>query len=142
MAAFDWEDEAENGETSIAFKQRLLEEEDPRYHLIDITHYIRKQLSEVRKRLEAQTKGTRTKGDARHDQPTSDDRATRAFKDRAEDKPIESDQEVLDDAARQALVKDLEKKQYEPDVAEGLAQPRQARERGKTSWRDRVGKTG
>src|SRR3546814_18677773 len=92
MAAFDWEDEAEDGETSIAFKQRLLEEEDPRYHLIDITHYIRKQLSEVRKRLEAQTKGTRTKGDARHDQPTSDDRDTRAFKDRAEDKPIESDQ--------------------------------------------------
>src|SRR3546814_12760769 len=90
---------------------------------------MRKQLSEVRKRLETQTKGTRTKGDARHDQPTSDDRATRAFKDRAEDKPIESDQEVLDDAAKQALVKDLEKKQYEPDVAEGIAQTAQARAR-------------
>src|SRR3546814_3461090 len=30
MAAFDWEDEAEDGETSIAFKQRLLEEEEDR----------------------------------------------------------------------------------------------------------------
>lgn len=129
MAAFDWEDEAEDGETSIAFKQRLLEEDDPRYHLIDITHYIRKQLSEVRKRLEAQTKGTRTKGDPRHDQPTSDDRATRAFKDRAEDKPIDSDQQVLDDDAKKALVKDLEKKQYEPEVAEGIAQTAQDRDR-------------
>src|SRR3546814_6336456 len=120
MAAFDWEDEAEDGETSIAFKQRLLEEEDPRYHLIDITHYIRKQLSEVRKRLEAQTKGTRTKGDARHDQPTSDDRATRAFKDRAEDKPIESAQEVLDDAAKQARVKDLERSEEHTYELESL----------------------
>src|SRR3546814_13992313 len=106
MAAFGWEDEAEDGETSIAFKQRLLEEEDPRYHLIDITHYIRKQLSEVRKRLEAQTKGTRTKGDARHDQPTSDDRATRAFKARAEDKPNETDPRDLAHAPKQAPKKD------------------------------------
>src|SRR3546814_13893293 len=113
MAAFDWEDEAEDGETSIAFKQRLLEEEDPRYHLIDITHYIRKQLSEVRKRLEAQTKGTRTKGDAAHDQPSTDDSATRAFKDSAADKPIEADQEVLDYAAKQALEKEREEKQQE-----------------------------
>src|SRR3546814_20921689 len=90
---------------------------------------MRKQLSEVRKRLEAQTKGTRTKGDARHDQPTSDDRATRAFKDSAEDKPIAAEQEVLDDAAKQALVKEIERKQYEPEVAEGIAQTK-TRERG------------
>src|SRR3546814_17040873 len=90
---------------------------------------MRKQLSEVRKRLEAQTKGTRTKGDARHDQPTSDDRATRAFKDRAEDKPIESDPEVLDEAAKQALVQDLEQKQYEPGLAKAIAQHAQDRAR-------------
>lgn len=128
MATFNWEDEAEEGETSVAFKQRLLEEGDPRYHLIDITNYIRKQLGEVRKRLEDQTKGTRSPR-ARHDHPTADDRATRAFKDRAENRKVESDTEVLDDTARDALIKDLEKKRYEPDVARDIAQTAQDRER-------------
>ncbi|WP_374576331.1 ATP-binding protein [Phenylobacterium sp.] len=128
MAHFNWEDEAEEGETSVAFKQRLLEEGDPRYHLIDITNYIRNQLKEVRKRLEAQTKGTRS-GGQRHEQPTVDDRASKAFKDRAEERSVESDAEVLDDAAKEALVKDLEKKRYEPDVARGIAQTAQDRDR-------------
>jgi hypothetical protein len=127
MAKFDWAEEAEPGETSVAFKQRMRDEGDPRYHLLDITTYIRKQLGDVRKRLEAQTKGTR--GGSRHDQTTSDDRATRAFKDRAEDRAVDSDTEVLDDSAKEALVVDLEKKHYEPEVARSIAQSAQDRER-------------
>lgn len=129
MAKFNWEEEAEDGETSTAFKQRLLEEDDPRYHLIDIANYIHRQLTEVRKRLEAQTKGSRTRGDARHDQPTTDDRATRAFRDRADEKPIASDEQELDDQAKDALIKDLEKKQYQPEIAADIAQTAQDRKR-------------
>lgn len=128
MAIFNWEDEAEDGETFTAFKQRLRDEGDPRYHLIDITNYIRTQLAEVRKRLEAQTKGQRSKN-TRHEQPTSDDRATRAFKDRADQRTVESDKEVLDDTAKLALIQDLEKKRYEPEIARDIAQTAQDRER-------------
>lgn len=129
MASFDWTDEAEAGETSIAFQERLREDGDPRGHLIGITNYIREQLTEVRKRLEAQTKGTRGGKSSRHQQTTTDDRATRAFNDRAENRHIESDSETLDDAAKEALVRDLEKKRYEPEIAREIAETAQDRKR-------------
>jgi len=128
MATFNWQDEAEEGESSIAFKQRLREEGDPRYHLMDITTYIRQQLTNVRKRLEDQTKGQRSKS-PRHETPTTDDRATKAFRDRADERSVASDTEILDEAAKEALIKDLEKKRYEPDVARDIAQTAQDRER-------------
>ncbi len=128
MATFNWEDEAEEGESSVAFKQRLHEEGDPRYHLIDITTYIRRQLTEVRKRLEDQTKGQRSKS-PRHETPTTDDRATKAFRDRADERSVDSDKETLDETAKEALIKDLESKRYEPDVARDIAQTAQDRER-------------
>lgn len=128
MATFKWEDDAEEGESSIAFKQRLHEEGDPRYHLIDITNYIRQQVTEVRKRLEDQTKGQRSKS-SRHERPTTDDRATKAFRDRADERSVDSDRETLDELAKEALIKDLEKKRYEPDVARDIAQTAQDKER-------------
>lgn len=129
MASFDWQDEAEEGETSIVFQERLREEGDPRGHLIDITNYVREQLTEVRKRLADQTKGSRAGKSSRHQQTTTDDRATRAFNDRAENREVDSDRETLDDDAKEALVKDLEKKRYEREVAREIAQTAQDRKR-------------
>lgn len=128
MATFDWEAEAEEGESSIAFKQRLKDAGDPRYYLVDITNYIRKQVTDVRKRLQDQTKGQRSNS-PRHDTPTTEDRATKAFRDRADERAVKSDKEILDEAAKQALIEDLEKKRYEPDVARDIAQTAQDKER-------------
>lgn len=129
MAGFDWSDEKEEDETSITFQERLREEGDPRGHLIGIANYIRDQLTEVRKRLADQTKGSRGGRSSRHQETTTDDRATRAFNDRAEDRAVESDRQTLDDAAKEALVKDLEKKRYEPDIARAIAETAQDRKR-------------
>lgn len=42
---------------------------------------------------------------------------------------VDSDTETLDDAAKEALIKDLEKKRYEPEVARDIAETAQDRER-------------
>lgn len=115
MAQFDWEQEAEDDESFIAFKERLREESDPRVHLIDIVDYIRSQLTEVRKRLGEQTKGTRG-GGKRHDAPSADDRASTKFKERAAEGHVaDGDREEFDDAAEEDLVEDLTKNKHYPE---------------------------
>ncbi|MBV6343602.1 ATP-binding protein, partial [Candidatus Magnetobacterium casense] len=71
MAKFDWESEAEQGESYTAFKERLQVDGDPRAQLIDVAQYIQDQLKQVRIRLKDQTKGTRgSSGGRRHEEPS------------------------------------------------------------------------
>jgi hypothetical protein len=123
MAEFDPKEEMLDAETDLEFQARLTDEGDPRGYLIEIQQYITKQLSRLREELKDQTKGLRSR-QPRHDdpKPTVEDRASSAFKHRAEEKPTETDNQDFDESARQTLVDDLIKKRYQPEVANAIAQ--------------------
>lgn len=122
MAQFDWKTEAEPGESFVELKERLRADGDPRVELIDISQYIRDQLSQVRDRLKDQTKGMRS-GGKRHDDTSVEDRASTKFKQRAtEGHKTEQDEKVFDKAASDELQKDLvENKHYSEQVATDIA---------------------
>ena len=48
-AGFDWEDSVAPGETLSEFRQRLIDEDDPRAHLVEIWEWIDAQIKEMRK---------------------------------------------------------------------------------------------
>jgi len=124
MAQFDWESEAESGEKYTQVKERLRANGDPRAELMDITQYIRDQLSKVRSRLKDQTKGLRgASGGKRHDETSVEDRASTKFKERADQGyKTDEDNQVFTDEAKEDLVKDLvEKKHYPEQSAEEIA---------------------
>lgn len=122
MAQFDWKTEAEPGESFVELKERLRADGDPRVELIDISQYIRDQLSQVRDRLKDQTKGMRS-GGKRHDDTSVEDRASTKFKQRAtEGHKTEQDEKVFDKSASDELQKDLvENKHYSEQVATDIA---------------------
>jgi len=122
MAQFDWKTEAEPGESFVELKERLRADGDPRVELIDISQYIRDQLSQVRDRLKDQTKGMRS-GGKRHDDTSVEDRASTKFKQRAtEGHKTEQDGKVFDKTASDELQKDLvENKHYSQQVATDIA---------------------
>lgn len=122
MAQFDWKTEAEPGESFVGLKNRLRADRDPRVELIDISQYIRDQLSQVRDRLKDQTKGMRS-GGKRHDDTSVEDRASTKFKQRAsEGHKTEHDEKVFDKTASDELQKDLvENKHYSEQVATDIA---------------------
>ncbi len=123
MSQFDWENEAEPGEKYMDFKSRLEEDGDTRHLVIDIVVYIREQLSQIRNRIQDQTKGTRG-GGKRHDDVSVEDTATTKWKDRAEKGyKIDTDDQDYDEDAQDELAKDLVKnKHYNEDVAREIAQ--------------------
>ena len=123
MAQFDWKAEADPGESSSEFKERIQDEGDPRALLWPIVDHIREQIKRVRKRLKKQTVGSRTKED-RHDKPDVSDLATTKFRERTEQgHATEADREEFTEEARDNLEKDLtEDKHYRQDVARKIAQ--------------------
>ncbi|AFY48420.1 DNA mismatch repair enzyme (predicted ATPase) [Nostoc sp. PCC 7524] len=58
---------SEDGKTFTQLKEELKEDEDPKRPLLDIVDKINNQLSVIRGLLKAQTKGTRTATEKRHD---------------------------------------------------------------------------
>jgi len=122
MAQFDWKAEAEPGESFVELKERLRADGDPSVELIDISQYIRDQLSQVRDRLKDQTKGTRA-GGKRHEDTSVEDRASTKFKQRASaGHKTEQDGKVFDKTASEQLQKDLvENKHYSEQVANDIA---------------------
>lgn len=122
MANFDWENEAEEGETYMDFRQRLKEEDDPTYFLLDIVQYINQQLGQVRSRLKDQTKGLRSR-DQRHNEPSVEDEASTYWKSRSEQGyKTEYDDQEFDDEAQSKLKQDLvENKNYNEQVASRIA---------------------
>ena len=123
MAQFDELAEANPGESRSEFRERLKSEGDPRALLLPIVTHIRRQIIEVRKRLEAQTKGRRTRID-RYDKPTVEDLATTKFRQRNEQgHGTEYDQEEFSERDRNSFEDDLrEDKQYSDKTAHNIAE--------------------
>ena len=121
MAQFDLDAEKEPGESESDFLERIQFEGDPRAILIPIVRHIRRQITEVRKRLADQTKGRRSKG--RYDTPTVEDLATSKFRRRAQEGHETSyDKETFKEKDRESFKKSLEEdKNYPEDVAQKIA---------------------
>jgi hypothetical protein len=122
MAQFDWKTEAEPNEAVSAFNERLKAEGDPRAFLIPIVDHLKDQIGQVRKQLEKQTEGRRSK-DKRHESPSPEDKATAKFKQRAkEGHETKQDKEVFGEKDKEALIENLvNDKHYEHSVAKKIA---------------------
>ena len=120
MSNFGWETEADPGESKSEFTERIQSEGDPRALLVDIVWHIEKQISEVRKRIKDQTKGSRPANNNRY---TTGDRATIKFEERVKQGyETEHDRENFSKEDRDSLEKDLEEdKHYPHDVAKKIA---------------------
>jgi len=130
MAQWDWQSEANPGESLSDFRARIQAEGDARAFLLPIVHHIRHQITEVRKRLKKQPEGRRSK-DKRHDEPDVSDVATGKFRERAEQgHETESDKQEFKDEDRKKLEEDLKKdKHYAEDVARDIAEATFTRKR-------------
>ena len=122
LANFDFEKEAEDGESSSEYQERIQEQGDPRALLLPIKKYIDDQLTEIRKRVVNQQKDTRKK-EERYDQPSNADRATSTFKKRKEEGyETKSDKQTFSKKDRDSLVEDLiEDKNYPESTAQMIA---------------------
>ena len=122
MSQFDWKTEAEPGETTTEFRDRVQSEGDPRALLLPIVNHIKGQIAAVRKRIEVQGKGRRSPKD-RHDKPGIEDLATSKFRERAErGHETEYDKEEFNQEDRDLFEEDLKtNKQYSEDVAQNIA---------------------
>lgn len=130
MAYFDWKTEAEPGESFVDYTRRLRAEKDPRANLLEIADYIRTILPNIRNALRDQTKGRRG-GGRRHDETGVEDRATTKFNERAKTgHTVESDTQVFDPQAKEALVNDLvDAKKYPQPTAVQIADAIERRNR-------------
>ena len=130
MAQFDWQSEASPGESLSEFRERIEAEGDPRSLLLPIVDHIRRQISEVRKRVKNQNIGRRGKND-RYDKPSVADLATTKFKERAEQGHVtDADKEEFSEDNRQELEKDLvEDKHYPENIATEIANATLTRKR-------------
>jgi hypothetical protein len=122
MAQFDWQAEANPGESMSEFRERIQAEGDPRAFLLPIVDHVRHQIQEIRKRLKKQTEGRRSK-DRRHDEPDVEDLATTKFRERAEQgHETDQDKQEFKEEDRQKLEEDLkDDKHYAEDIAREIA---------------------
>ena len=124
LAQYDWTTDAEDGESRSSFIERSVADGDPRALLIEIVEHIREQITQLRKRTEQQTKGTRgTGGRKRHEEPGVEDTVTSKFRQRAEEgHETPTDSEEFDDQDRDSYEDDLKTdKHYPDDVAKSIA---------------------
>ena len=130
MAQFEWSSEANPGESLSEFCRRTQNEGDPRALLLPIVDHIRKQITEVRKRLKDQVKNIR-KNKKRHDQPDIEDLATTKFRERAaQGYETDADSAEFTEKDRESLEQDLrDDKHYSKDVAEKIANATLTRKR-------------
>ena len=124
LSQYEWQSEADEGETLSAFCQRLQEEGDPRGLLIPIVEHIREQIKQLQSRIQDQGKGGRGGGRKRHEDPGPEDTISSKFKERAaQGHAATGDDDEFTDEAQEAYKEDLRTdKQYEDDVAERIAQ--------------------
>ena len=124
LAQYDWTTDAEDGESRSSFIERSVADGDPRALLIEIVEHIREQITQLRKRTEQQTKGTRGSGGRkRHEEPGVEDTVTSKFRQRAEEgHETPTDAEEFDDEDRDSYEDDLKTdKHYPEDVAKSIA---------------------
>lgn len=121
LASLDWEQLAEDDETERDVALRLKAEGDPRGWLLDLSNSLKRNLDSLRKRVKSQGAGSRQTA-TRHD--VVDDiteSLNEGWKSRSEEKPIEGEDEKLDEGAYEEIKKDLtSNKQYSVEEAESL----------------------
>ena len=122
MSQFDEMSDFNPGESRSEFRERIQSEGDPRALLLPVVNHIRQQIGEVRKRLDKQTKGRRTKND-RHDKPAVEDLATKKFRERAEQgHGTEHDSKEFNEDDRKSFEEDLkDDKHYADETAQKIA---------------------
>lgn len=124
LAQYDWKADAQDGESRSSFIERAGTEGDPRALLIPIVEHIREQITQLRKRTEQQTKGTRgTGGRKRHEEPGVEDTVTSKFRQRADEgHETLGDTENFSPDDRDTYEDDLrDDKHYPDDVAKAIA---------------------
>lgn len=124
LAQYDWKADAEDNESRSSFIERASGEGDPRALLIPIVEHIRDQITQLRKRTEQQTKGTRGSGGRkRHEEPGVEDTVTSKFRQRADEgHETPQDTEDFDTDDRDVYEDDLkDDKHYPDDVAKAIA---------------------
>ena len=124
LAQYDWKADAQDNESRSSFIERASGEGDPRALLIPIVEHIRDQVTQLRKRTEQQTKGTRGSGGRkRHEEPGVEDTVTSKFRQRADEgHETPQDTEDFDTDDRDAYEDDLkDDKHYPDDVAKAIA---------------------
>jgi hypothetical protein len=119
LASLQWEQLAEEDETERDVAERLKAEGDPRGWLLDLSNSIKRNLDRLRKIIKSQGAGKRQTV-RRHDEV---DDATKSvnegWKSRSEQRPIEGEDEKLDDFAYESMKEDLTgNKQYSVQDAE------------------------
>lgn len=82
MAQFDWQTEAEEGESEFEVKERLEEEGDPRHHLMELVRHIHGRIKQLRSEVDRQGANKRS-GRKRHDEPSVEDKITGKINERA-----------------------------------------------------------
>lgn len=120
MSQFDMKTEKDPGEKDTEFYDRIQSEGDPRALLVPIVNHIQEQIKAVRKRIEDQGKGRRTRKD-RHDKLGIEDLATSKFRERAnQGHETDYDKEEFKQEDRDSFEEDL-KTDYSEDVAQDIA---------------------
>lgn len=120
LAQYDLESEKNPDETPIEFGERLKDEGDTRYLLLDIAKDIKEQLRQIRNQIALQGEGRRSKK-TRHEGPSVEDAATEHFRDRR-DKGFKTktDGESFTEENQENLKKDLKEKGYSDEDADGI----------------------
>jgi hypothetical protein len=124
IATLDREALLEEGETLGQHKERLREEADPRAPLLDLADFIRKNITQLRQRLDDQTRGRRQARKKRHEQPSSAESRgtakTRARQDEGHTGASDEDERRPDEDRKAELENGLRGKDVPDDVAHEL----------------------
>lgn len=109
LAELEWQDLAEEGETSMSeVKARLKEEGDPRGVLLHLSETIKRNLKQLRDTVKAQGKGTRGGGSKRYPGQDPTDRANERWKERDKTKPLPDGENPPTDQDLESINKDLQ----------------------------------
>ena len=122
LATTEWEELREEGEQFMDLVNRLKEDEDPRGWLLQLSDSIRRNLNQLRKKIEAQGSGRRSTRRLRHNEA---DYVTKAanegWKERSKERPIEGEEEPPTASDFEDIRTDLtENKKYSASEAEQL----------------------
>lgn len=121
LATLQWEQLAEEGETERDVANRLKAEGDPRGWLLDLATTIKRNLERLRAIIKSQGSGKRHNINRHKDIDDVTTSLNEGWKDRSKQKPIEGEDDPLDEKEAQEFVRDLqENKQYSEEEAELL----------------------
>jgi hypothetical protein len=119
LASLQWEQLAEEDETERDVTERLKAEGDPRGWLLDLSNSIKRNLERLRKMVKSQGAGKRQTSSRHDDVDDVTKSLNEGWKTRSVQRPIEGEDEKLDEIAYADMKQDLtSNKQYSVEDAE------------------------